>query len=188
MIYHPEIFRHSPAYAVAGGIVPIIQFAANKLALQHSAHRKHQLRKKVIALNAFIVSMKEVPDKNDSYATCLQDAILERSRVLNQLAALTPEESRRSAQFFSKNAAQQLFLLYAPPRPIGWLLRWAFFTLLIYTVTGTVRGLLHINYLPAHVLLPTLIVNSILVVLVRLAAYYLEPMKPEKHMHTASAS
>jgi len=45
--------------------VPIAQLAANNLATLQSVHKKHQLREKVIALNAFVASMKEVSSASD---------------------------------------------------------------------------------------------------------------------------
>jgi hypothetical protein len=72
------------------------------------------------------------------------------------------------------NAARRLFLLYPATRLIGWLLHWGFFTLLIVTVAGVIRGLLHVNYLPDAVLIPFLVTTAALAALVRLTVFFLE--------------
>ncbi|MGO9302543.1 MAG: hypothetical protein ACLP3R_02420, partial [Candidatus Korobacteraceae bacterium] len=137
------------------------------------------LRERVIALNAFVASMNEVSDAGDSHAACLHDALRERDLVLRQLAA---HGQRRSPRLFSRNAAQRLFLLYAPSNTAGWLLRWAFFSLLAAMVTSTARGLLHMSRLPLHVRMTFLIVTFVLAVLVRVAAIHVEGVKPEERI------
>jgi hypothetical protein len=68
-----------------------------------------------------------------------------------------------------------------PPRLAGWPLRWVFFTLLITTLAGIARGLLHVNYLPLRVLFPFLIVTFFLTALARLAVYYRERSEPANY-------
>ncbi len=169
----------------AGGLLAAIQFAASKLGARQSTQKKQQLRQRVIALNTFVASMNEVSNGGDSHAACLQDALRERDLVLKQLAA---HGDKRSHRLFSRNAAQRLFLLYAPSRMSGWLLRWAFFTLIATTIAGTIHGLLHTGHLPLHVRVLFLILTFVLAVLVRLAAIHVEGVKPEERMRTASAS
>jgi hypothetical protein len=183
--YLLEILRHQPMMITAGGLIAIMQFTASKVGARQSIQKKQQLRERVIALNAFVASMKEVLDAGDSHAACLQDALRERDLVLKQLAA---HGGQRPHRLFSRNAAQLLLLLYAPSRPAGWLLRWAFFTLLATTVAGTVHGLLHMGHIPLRVRVPFLIATFVLAVLVRLAAIHVEGVKPEERMRPATAS
>jgi len=75
MDYLIELFRHLPAHAIAGGVVPVIQFTASKLGARQSVHKKHQLRERTIALNAFVASMNAVSGAGDAEAACLQDAL-----------------------------------------------------------------------------------------------------------------
>ncbi len=42
--YLMEFVRHLPLQAIAGGLVPIVPFTANKLGTLQSVHQKHQLR------------------------------------------------------------------------------------------------------------------------------------------------
>jgi hypothetical protein len=51
--------RYLPAQAVAGTFLPIAWFVVNKLATRQSAHKKHQLREELIALNTFIASVND---------------------------------------------------------------------------------------------------------------------------------
>lgn len=185
MDYLLEILRHQPMMITAGGLLAILQFTASKFRVRQSVQRKQQLRERVMALNAFVASMNEVSDAGECHVACLQDALRERDLVLKQLAA---HGQKPSHQFFSRNAAQRLLLLYAPSRAAGWLLRWAFFSLLATTVLGTVHGLLHMGHLPLRVRVTFLIVTFVLAVLVRVAAIYIEGVKPEERMRTASAS
>jgi hypothetical protein len=177
--YLLEILRHQPMMITAGGLLAILQFTANKLRARQSIQKKQQLRERVIALNAFVASMNEVSNVGDHHAACLQDALRERDLVLKQLAACGDKPSHR---LLSRNAAQRLLLLYPPSRPAGWLLRWAFFTLLATTVAGTVHGLLHMGHLPLRVRVLFLITTFLLAVLVRLAAIYVEGVKPEERI------
>lgn len=163
----------------AGGLIAILQFTMNKLRARQSIQKKQQLREKVIALNAFVASMKEVSDAGDSHAACLQDALRERDFVLKQLAGCGDKPSHR---LFSRNAAQRLLLLYAPSSTAGWLLHWAFFTLVATTIAGTVHGLLHMGHLPLRIRVAFLIFTSVLAVLVRVAAIHVEGVKPEERM------
>jgi hypothetical protein len=123
MNYHGELLRHLPASGIAGGLMPVIQFAAERVGIRHTVHKKHQFRERVIALNAFITGINEVPARNESEAACLQDAMQERDFALKQLASLADHESRKSGRLRAANAIQRLFLLYAPSRPLGWPLR-----------------------------------------------------------------
>jgi hypothetical protein len=183
--YLLEILRRQPMMITAGGLLAILQFTVSKLSARQSVQKKQQLREKVIALNAFVASMNEVGGVGNHHVACLQDALRERDLMLKQLAA---HGNKPSHQLFSRNAAQRLLLLYAPSRPAGWLLRWAFFSLLATTVAGTVHGLLHMGHLPLRVRVLFLITTFLLAVLVRLAAIYVEGVKPEERMRTASAS
>jgi hypothetical protein len=188
--YLLQILRFQPMMITAGGLLAVLQFTASKLHARQSIQKKQQLRERIIALNAFIATMHEVSDAGDACGACLQDALHERAHVLRQLAA---HGDKRSHRLFSRNAAQRLFLLYAPSRTAGWLLRWAFFSLLATTVFGTVHGLLHTGHLPVHVRVTFLIVTFLLAVLVRVAAIYVEAAKfedakPEERLRTASAS
>jgi len=87
------------------------------------------------SVNAFIASMKELSSTGESHSACLQDALRERDLVLEELAAMAARGGR-SRRRMSRNAIQRLFLLYAPTGPAGWIVRWAFFTLLITTAAG----------------------------------------------------
>lgn len=185
MDYLLQILRFQPMMITAGGLIAFLQFTASKLGARQSIHQKERLRARVIALNAFITSMNVVSDAGDVHGVCLQDALRERAVILGQLAA---HGQKRSPRFFSRNAVQRLFLLYAPSNSAGWLLRWAFFTLIAAMVTSTVRGLLHMSRLPLHVRMTFLIVTFFLAVLVRLAAIHVEGQKPEGHMRTATAA
>jgi len=81
-------------------------------------------------------------------------------------------------RLLSQNSARRLFLLYSPSRPLGWLLRWVFFTLLITTAAGIARGLLGMSYLPVRVLIPFVMVTFLVAVLVRWAALRMERADP----------
>jgi len=175
--YLLEILRHQPMMITAGGLIAILQFTADKFRARKSIQKKHQLRERVIALNAFVASMKEVSDASDSHAACLQDALRERDLIFKQLAACGNKPSHR---LFSRNIAQRLLLLYAPSGTAGWLLHWAFFTLVATTIAGTVHGLLHMGHLPLHIRVPFLIFTSVLAVFVRVAAIHVEGVKHER--------
>lgn len=60
--YLMELFRYLPLQAMAGAHSTA---RVDKLATLQSVHKKHQLREKVIALNAFVASMKEVSGASD---------------------------------------------------------------------------------------------------------------------------
>lgn len=183
--YLLEILRHQPMMITAGGLIAVLQFTVGKFHARQSITRKHQLREKVIALNAFVASMNQVSHACDSHATCLQDAVRERDVVLQQLASCG---DKRSHRLFSRNAAQRLLLLYAPSSTAGWLLHWAFFTLVATTIAGTVHGLLHMGHLPLRVRVPFLIFTFVSALVMRIAAIHVEGVKPEEHMRAASAS
>ncbi len=179
MDYLLEILRHQPMMITAGGLLAILQFTANKLRARQSIQKKQQLRERVIALNAFVVSMKELADASDFHAACLQDALRERDLVVKQLAASGHKPSHR---LLSRNAAQRLLLLYAPSSTAGWLLHWAFFTLVATTIAGTIHGLLHVGHLPFHIRVMFLIFTVVLAVLVRVAAIHVEDEKHEERI------
>jgi hypothetical protein len=178
--HHLELLQYLPA-AITGGLVPIVQFAAARLSALRSVHKKRQLRENVIALNAFIAGVKEVAAEDGSGSACLRDAFRERGLVLDQLMAIAAAERSATLRFPSPNAARLLFLLYPPSRPVGWALRWAFFTLLVTTVAGTIRGSLHISYLPPRILVPSVVATFLLAVLVRLAAFFVERAGQGEH-------
>lgn len=165
--------QYLPAQGTAGALVSIAQFAGHKLSKRRDVNRKRELRESLIALNAFIGSMKR-SNKQSDLLVCLQDALRERRMVITQLAVLSGEGSAKPHQRALRSRAQRLFLLYMPSRPLAWLLHWAFFTLLIMTVVGTVRGLLHNAYLPVPLLVPFLMATSSLAVVVRLVVSYTE--------------
>lgn len=185
MDYLLQILRFQPMMITAGGLIAFLQFTAAKLGARQSIHQKERLRARVIALNAFITSMNEVADAGDAHGRCLQDALHERALILGQLAA---HGQKRSPRLFTRNAVQRLFLLYAPSNAVGWLLRWAFFTLIAAMVTSTVRGLLHMSRLPLHVRMTFLIVTFFLAVLVRLAAVHVEGGKPAERVRAAATA
>jgi hypothetical protein len=81
--------------------------------------------------------------------------------------------------------AQRLLLLYPSSRPIGWALRWAFFTLLIATIAAAVRGFVHVNYLPIVALLAGTLV---LAILLRLAVSHFERARPAQNVQVKDAS
>jgi hypothetical protein len=177
--YLLEILRHQPMMITAGGLLAVLQFTATRFRARQFVQKRQQLRDRVIALNAFVASMKEVSEACDSHAACLQDALRERDLVLRQLAACGHKPSQR---LFSRNAAQRLFLMYPASSAAGWLLHWAFFTLVATTIAGTVHGLLHMGHLPLRIRVLFLICTSVLAVLVRLAAIHVEGTKVEKRI------
>ena len=89
MDYPLDFFRYFPRQAIAGGWVPIIQFTAGRLVTRQLVQKKRQLREKVIALNAFIASMNDVPDEGEHHAACLQDALRQR-RLVSYFARTIP--------------------------------------------------------------------------------------------------
>ena len=58
---------------------------------------------------------------------------------------------------------------------------WSFFALMIVTVVGTARGLLHENFLPLPVLVPFLITSFALAVVVRVVSFHIERVRPAHH-------
>jgi hypothetical protein len=171
MIDHWQILHYVPAHAIAGGVIPMLQFTGKSLGKRRLAQKKQQLREHLLALNNFIMSMRDVPETNEYHTPGLQGALDERDLLLRRLASLHSLSDQPQRQ--TVNVARRLFLLYSATRPVGWLLHWMFFTLLIVTIAGAIRGLLHVNYLPVPVLIPFLFVTSALTVLVRVAAFYL---------------
>lgn len=163
----PGLLHEFPIQALLGSIVPIVQFTASRLAATRSAHRKRRLREQIIALDAFISSAEKHP-REDLAAAVLEDALVERGKILSQLVAAADRNRRHRLP--SPRTLQRLFLLYPPDRPAGWALRWAFFTMLITTVTGTIRGIIHVNYLPMSILVPAMAATAALTIVTQLAA------------------
>jgi hypothetical protein len=135
------------------------------------------LREKVIALNGFIGNMDEFPDGSNHHAICLQDAVRQRGLLLMQLASLCARKSRPSYSVVSGNAARRLLLLYAPSGPLAWALHSIFFFFLIAAFTGLIRTLFHIAYLRPTILVPIVIGDFVIVILVRLASFYVDQPK-----------
>jgi hypothetical protein len=179
MNHHQEILRYLPAQATAAAFIPIILLAFNKLTMRQTVHKQRELREKVIALNVFIGSMNEFPDVSDHHAACLQDALWQRGLILMQLASLTARKSRTSP-LLSRSGARRLLLLYAPSGPFAWALHWIFFFFLIAAMTGLIRDLFHIAYLRPSILVPLVIGDFVMVILVRLASFYVDRPKPGK--------
>jgi hypothetical protein len=71
--------------------------------------------------------------------------------------------------------------LYTPSGPFAWALHWIFFFFLIATLTGLIRDLFHIAYLRPAILVPLVIGDFVIVILVRLASFYVDRPKPGKH-------
>ncbi|MGB8885250.1 MAG: hypothetical protein WCC87_00930 [Candidatus Korobacteraceae bacterium] len=117
MDYLLEILRHQPMMITAGGLLAVLQFAANKLRARQSIQKKQQLRERVIALNAFVISIKELSDASDSHAACLQDALRERDLVLKQLATCGANRLTGSSRGTQRNGCFSCMRL--PVRPDG---------------------------------------------------------------------
>src|ERR1700761_5148230 len=179
---HLEAVHHLlsllPLQLFAGGLIPALQFAREKFRSLQVAQRKLHLRSRVVALNAFISSAQDIPAGNESRAVCLDDAMAERDNVLKELASSIALETARQEPVRPRRWLPWLLLLYQPPQPIGWVLRWTFFALIFVTLAGSVRGVLHENYLPPRVLVPFLITSFVLAVVVRLAALHIEGVRP----------
>lgn len=94
MNLHTDFLRQLPASGLAGAAVPLSQLIKNYLAAQRIVHMKGELRERVMKLNAFISSMKTLPEE-DSPPACPRDALLERGLALNQLALLTVRHDQR---------------------------------------------------------------------------------------------
>jgi hypothetical protein len=182
---HLEALRHLltllPLQVVAGGAVPIVQFAQQRLLMRQAEQRKQDLRTKLVALHAFLSSIEGMAPEHEARAVCLEDALLEREHLLRELASAIIHRSSRRKRIRPHNWLQWFFMLYPPPRQVGWVLRWSFFALMIVTVAGTVRGLLHENYLPMPVLVPFLITSFVLAVVVRVVAFHIERVRPAHH-------
>lgn len=163
----PSLLHQFPVQALLGSIVPIVQFMASRLAAMRLVHRKRRLREQIVALNAFISSAEKHPQE-DLAGAVLEDALVERGMILSQLAAAAGRNRRHRLP--SPRTLQRLFLLYPPDRPAGWAFRWAFFTMLITTVTGTIRGIIHVNYLPMSILVPAMAATAALTIVTQLAA------------------
>jgi hypothetical protein len=185
MSYHQEILRYLPAQATAAAFIPLILLAFNKVTMRQSIHRQRELRETVIALNVFIGSMNEFPDVSEHHAACLQDALRQRGLILMRLASLTAQK-RGSHPLLSHSGVRRLFLLYAPSGPFAWALHWIFFFFLIATATGLIRSLFHIAYLRPSILVPILMGDFVVVILVRLASFYVDRQKPGKQVPAAS--
>jgi hypothetical protein len=188
MNVHQEIVRYLPAQATAAAFIPVIVLVFTKLSMRRTVHKQRDLREKVIALNAFMASMNQFPDPSEHHAACLRDALLQRSLILTQLAALTTQRSWTSNPLLSLNGLRRLFLLYDPSGPLAWTLHWIFFFCLLSTITGLVRGLLHVAYLRTAILVPVEIIDFILVLLVRVAAFYVDRPGPGEPAPTASTA
>lgn len=188
MSYYLELVRHFPLQALAGGIVPLIQYTGHKLGTRRSEHRKRQLREKVIALNAFISSVGQGARRAELQEACLQDALHEGELALEQLAALATARGRRARLIIPRGALQRRFLLYSATRPAGWVLRWIFFTLVITAIAATIRGLLGISYLPIPELVLFVIGSLILAALARMAVLRVERRNNSAEMQAARAS
>jgi hypothetical protein len=189
MNYQQEILRYLPAQATAAALIPIIQLAFNKLTKRQTVHKQRELREKVIALNVFLGSMNEFPEEvSEHHGACLQDALRERSLLLMQLASLTAQKSRTSHSLLSGSGARRLLLLYAPSGAVAWALHWIFFFFLIAAVTGLIRGLFHVAYLRPSILVPVVIGDFVVVLVVRLASFYVDRAKPGKLVPAASSA
>jgi hypothetical protein len=173
-----HLLSHLPLQLVAGGLVPVLQFAQHKLHMRQAEQRRQQLQARLVALNSFISSVGDVPCEHVCRTPCLDDALHERDKVLEELASSIARKAARSKRTPSPNRLHWLFLLYHPVRPIGWALRWSFFALVIVTFAGTVRALFHQNYVPLRILVPFLITSFALAVLVRITAFYMERETP----------
>jgi hypothetical protein len=187
MNYRQEILHFLPAQATAAALIPIALFAYNKLTMRQTVHKQRDLREKVVALNVFMHSMNEFPDMSEDHAACLQDALRQRGLNLMQLAALTAEKSRTSHPLLSRRGMRRLFLLYEPSGPLAYALHWCFFLFLFSTITGLVRGLLHVAYLREAILVPVEIIDFVLVLLLRLACFYVDRPRPERLEPAVSA-
>ena len=170
-----------PLQVVLGGLVPIFQFAQQRLLMRQAQRRKQDLRARLVALHAFLSSIEGMPADHEARAMCLDDALLEREHALQGLASAIAHRAARRKRIRPHNWLQWFFMLYPPPRHVGWVLRWSFFALMIVTIAGTLRGLLHENYLPLPVLVPFLIASFALAVVVRVMAFHIERVRPAHH-------
>ena len=136
-----HLIREFPIQAVAGAVVPLGQFAWQKLRMRQDKQRKLHLRERLVALNTFIASLDHLGADTPHRAESLEDALQERDTVLKELAA-SIAHARTSRRSILRNwwSLQRLALLNLPVRPLGWILRWSFFTLLVVTVVGDAAG------------------------------------------------
>ncbi|HTZ56714.1 MAG TPA: hypothetical protein VMB49_01390 [Acidobacteriaceae bacterium] len=176
-----EALRHLlnlfPLQVFAAGLIPVLQFARERFRSLQVEQRKQHLRAKLVGLNAFISSMQELPPNDQFGQVCIEDAVREREGVLRELAASIARESARQKHIRPRRWMPWLLLLYHPPRPSGWALRWSFFALLFVSVAATVRGILHENYFPLRVLVPFVVTCFVLAMVVRLAALRIEGVR-----------
>jgi hypothetical protein len=170
-----------PLQVVAGGAVPILQFAQQRLLMRQAEQRKQGLRARLVALHAFLSSIEGMSSEHEARTVCLNDALQEREHALKELASAIVHKAARRKRIRPHNWLQWFFMLYPPPRHVGWVLRWSFFALMIVTVVGTLRGLLHETYLPLPVLVPFLMTSFALAVLVRVMAFHIERVRPAHH-------
>jgi hypothetical protein len=181
---HLEALRHLlnlfPLQVFAGGLIPVLQFAREKFRSVQIEQRKLHLRTRLVALQAFISSARELPAGHQFGPVCLEDALKERDTVLGELSTTIARDTAGRRQVRSRSWVPWLFLLYQPPRPVGWALRWSFFALLFVTAAATIRGLLHENYFPLQVLVPFVITTFILAVVIRFAALRIEREQPRR--------
>jgi hypothetical protein len=187
MNYHQEILRYLPAQATAAAFIPIVLLAYNKLTMRQSVHKQRELRERVIALNVFMGSMAGFPDASEQYAACLQDALRQRNLILTQLASMIAEKSWTSHPLLSRGGVRRLLLLYAPSGPFAWALHSTFFFFLIAAMTGLIRGLFHVAYLRPSLLVPLVVGDFVIVILVRVASFYVDRPKPGKQAPAASS-
>jgi hypothetical protein len=178
MSHHQELLRYLPAQATAAAFIPLVTLAFSKLTLRRTVHKQRELREQVIALNVFIGSMNEFPDVDEHHGACLKDALLQRALILTQLASLTVRKSRLRHALLSRSGARRLLLLYAPSGPFAWALHWIFFFFLIAALTGLIRGLFHLAYLRPSILVPLVIGDFVIVILARLASFYVDRPMP----------
>ena len=154
--------------------------------MRQTVHKQRELREKVIALNVFMGSMNEFPDEGEHHATCLRDALQQRGLLLMHLASLTTQKSRTTHPLLSPSGARRLLLLYAPSGPLAWALHSIFFFFLIAAFTGLIRALFHIAYLRPTILVPIVIGDFVIVILVRVASFYVDQPKPGEPEPAAS--
>jgi hypothetical protein len=170
-----------PLQVVLGGLFPVLQFAQQRFVMHQAEQRKLDLRARLVALQAFLSSIEGMPAEHEARAMCLDDALQDRDHALKELASTIAHRSARRKRIRPHSWLQWFFMLYPPPRHVGWVLRWSFFALMIVTVVGTARGLLHENYLPLPVLVPFLITSFVLALVVRAAAFHIERVRPAHH-------
>jgi hypothetical protein len=173
-----HLIREFPIQALAGAIVPLGQFGWQKLRMRQDKQRKLHLRERLVALNTFILSLDHVAPDAPHRAESLEDALAERETVLKELAAsIAHARTSRRASILKWWSLQRLALLNLPVRPLGWILRWSFFTLVVATVVGAVRMVLHRSSLPQGYRAPFLITTIGLAIVVRVVTTYVDRRK-----------